>query len=220
LKGQLQPVTDTNGPWAQRDEASERDEDLAALVFDLSEMDIVDTTALGALIALIEEVEGHAIAVFITGVPPGLVHFLRIQSVKEKLGNVEMGKNIEEVADAVDAMDGADGSTEGGGELFGFAGQGSAARYQKSLAQAVDAALHEDERHRLRFCLLEMTKPSAFSACALRLCPALPFFSRVLSGYSRIRADFYYCIDQEALGRLGKARDGQVPQVCTVLSQP
>mmetsp|Transcript_62022 Transcript_62022/g.147806 ORF Transcript_62022/g.147806 Transcript_62022/m.147806 type:complete len:878 (-) Transcript_62022:50-2683(-) len=136
---------------SEEDDESEREPVLAALVFDLSEMDIVDTTALGALIALVEETEGHDIAVFITGVPPGLVHFLRIESVRSKLGNVEMGKNIDQVATSLKDLEADDGTDAGDREpLFDGRTELSAARYQKSLAQAVDAALHEDERHRNR----------------------------------------------------------------------
>ena len=47
--------------------------------------DIVDTTALAALIALVEEIEGHNISVFIAGIPPGLRRFLGIGAIADKL---------------------------------------------------------------------------------------------------------------------------------------
>ena len=49
--------------------------ELTALVFDFRELEIVDTTALNALIALVEEIEQRNIVVFIVGVPPGLLRF-------------------------------------------------------------------------------------------------------------------------------------------------
>jgi sulfate permease, SulP family len=57
-------------------------------IFDLCEMDIMDTTALDALMALVEEVEARLAAVLIIGVPPTLHKFLKIDIVQKRLANV------------------------------------------------------------------------------------------------------------------------------------
>jgi len=47
-----------------------------------------------ALIALVEEIEGHKITVFIAGIPPGLRRFLGIESIKAKLSNVGLNNTV------------------------------------------------------------------------------------------------------------------------------
>jgi len=115
-----------------------------ALVFDLEQMDIVDTTALDALIVLVEEIESHNVTVFIAGVPPGLHRFLKIDSVKDKLSNVSMNPTMEDFAVhelerlTQDVIDGE------------HVAAGHKKRYQKDLAHAVEAAIVEDEVYRRR----------------------------------------------------------------------
>ena len=67
------------------------------VVFDLCEMDITDTTALDALMALVEEVEARLAAVLIVGVPPTLHRFLKIDVVRKRLANVTFFESLDEL---------------------------------------------------------------------------------------------------------------------------
>ena len=67
---------------------------LCRFVFDLCEMDIFDTTALNALIVLVEEIEAHSVSVLILGIPPRLNNFVKIDAIRKRLANAAFFENI------------------------------------------------------------------------------------------------------------------------------
>jgi len=131
-----------------------------SLVFDLTAMDIVDTTALAALIALVEEIEGHNISVFIAGIPPGLRRFLGIGAIADKLSKVGLNNTMEEISvnpgETNRLTSGLDDEDEGP-SIISQTNSHSArdgvltresSRYRGTLAQAVAAAIKSDENRR------------------------------------------------------------------------
>lgn len=124
---------------------------LSALVFDFQQLEIIDTTALSALIALVEEIETRHTAVFIVGVPKSLVKFLKMPRIKEKLKGVGIMDDILEVKipskegsfhepDDVERVRLVD--SDPAGRLPDFSKR--SARYQMTLENAVDAAIRQD----------------------------------------------------------------------------
>jgi len=108
----------------------------------------VDTTALNALIALVEEIENKSIAVFIVGVPPGLLRFLEIDHVKEKFKGVEIKKNFHQVDRELrksnDAKYDEEMSRLTDGSSHSMHSRKGVQRYQTTLEHAVNAAIRED----------------------------------------------------------------------------
>lgn len=121
-----------------------------SLVFDLTAMDIVDTTALAALIALVEEIESHQIAVFIAGIPPGLRKFLGIDSIKAKLSNVGLNNTMEEIPLAeLERLNKEDDDEESHSIIsHTHSAPLPVSRYRGTLAQAVAAAIVTDNARR------------------------------------------------------------------------
>jgi len=117
--------------------------ELTALVFDFRELEIVDTTALNALIALVEEIEQRSIAVFIVGMPSGLLRFLEIASVKEKLKRVDLKDDFGQVHHSLRPVFEEAGDHE---EQQGLVHDENARqrRYQQTLEHAISAAIRED----------------------------------------------------------------------------
>ena len=68
------------------------------LIFDLSAMLLSDNSALKALIAVVEQVEGSQLAIFFVGAPNGLLKFLQDAANKEKISQVCLVKSIQDIS--------------------------------------------------------------------------------------------------------------------------
>ena len=68
------------------------------LIFDLSAMLLSDNSALKALIAVVEQVEGSQLAIFFVGAPNGLLKFLQDAANKEKISQVCLIKSIQDIS--------------------------------------------------------------------------------------------------------------------------
>ncbi len=69
------------------------------LIVDLSAMHLTDNTALKALIAVVEQVEGsQQLAIFFVGAPNGLLSFLQDDVNKEKVSNICLVKSIQDIS--------------------------------------------------------------------------------------------------------------------------
>ena len=68
------------------------------LIFDLSAMLLSDNSALKALIAVVEQVQGSQLAIFFVGVPNGLLKFLQDAANKEKISQVCLVTSIQDIS--------------------------------------------------------------------------------------------------------------------------
>jgi ABC-type transporter Mla MlaB component len=68
------------------------------LIVDLSAMQLTDNSALKALIAVVEQLEGSQLAIFFVGSPTGLLSFLQVDENKEKLSRVCLVKSIQDIS--------------------------------------------------------------------------------------------------------------------------
>ena len=68
------------------------------LIVDLSTMHLTDNSALKALIAVVQQVEGLQLAIFFVGSPNGLLSFLQDDVNVEKLAHVCFVKRIEDIS--------------------------------------------------------------------------------------------------------------------------
>ena len=68
------------------------------LIVDLSAMLLTDNTALKALIAVVQQVEGLQLALFFVGSPNGLLSLLQDDVNKEKLSHVCLVQSIQDIS--------------------------------------------------------------------------------------------------------------------------